>query len=266
MDAREAHVQIRASQELQQALATTAQKHNAALKEKDGKAETAPEKLAAITQMKNSAAVVDSAGVGGGGGDAVGGTGKVTAFSEPHLQLSSPHGLLAATPANFILSAGKTTSFSAAHDINFAAQGSSFHAVAAGISLFTYGKASDASKPNQETGIKLHAASGKVCTQSQSGETSVTADKTITVASVTKTISVSAKTHVLMTAQGAYLKMEGGNIMLHGPGKVEFKATLKELAGPASSTSARTVPKGTMKGCEQAASDASARQAGVQSL
>jgi type VI secretion system secreted protein VgrG len=41
---------------------------------------------------------------------------------------------------------------------------------------------------------------------------------------------------VLLTAQGACLKLEGGNIELHGPGKIEFKATMKELAGPASSS------------------------------
>ena len=35
---------------------------------------------------------------------------------------------------------------------------------------------------------------------------------------------------------GAMLKLEGGNIMLHAPGKVEFKASQKELAGAASAT------------------------------
>jgi type VI secretion system secreted protein VgrG len=39
-----------------------------------------------------------------------------------------------------------------------------------------------------------------------------------------------------MTAMGAFLKLEGGNIMLHGPGKVEFKASMKELAGPGSAS------------------------------
>jgi uncharacterized protein (DUF2345 family) len=145
-------------------------------------------------------------------------------------------GIVAATPASAIFSAGDTTSITAGQDINFAAQGNHFNTVAAGISLFTYGKASNKDKPNQETGIKLHAATGKVSSQSQSDETRITADKAITVTSVTKAVSVAAKQHVMMTAQGAYLKLEGGNIMLHGPGKIEFKATMKELAGPASVT------------------------------
>jgi uncharacterized protein (DUF2345 family) len=128
----------------------------------------------------------------------------------------------------------------AGQDINFASQGGAFHIVKAGISLFTYGKASNKEKPNQETGIKLHAASGKVSSQSQSDETRITADKLVTVASITKSVTIAAKQHALLTAQGAYLKIEGGNIMLHGPGKIEFKASMKELAGPKTATSVET--------------------------
>jgi type VI secretion system secreted protein VgrG len=68
--------------------------------------------------------------------------------------------------------------------------------------------------------------------QAQSDVVKVTADKTITVASVTKSVNITAKNHVMLTAQGAYLKLEGGNIMIHGPGTMEFKASMKELAGP----------------------------------
>ena len=42
----------------------------------------------------------------------------------------------------------------------------------------------------------------------------------------------------MMTAQGAHLKLEGGNIELHGTGKVDLKASMKELAGPVSATPA----------------------------
>jgi type VI secretion system secreted protein VgrG len=131
----------------------------------------------------------------------------------------------------------------AGQDINFASQGGAFHTVEAGISLFTYGKASNKEKPNQETGIKFHAASGKVSSQSQSAETRITADKQVTVASITKSVTIAAKVHALLTAQGAYLKIEGGNIMLHGPGKIEFKASMKELAGPVSVASPATAGK-----------------------
>ena len=243
LDSREAQAQLEQSHALQEAMARTAQQHNATIKAEKGEAEPAPGKLAAIGATAHSIDVLKSV-------DAGGGRAKVTAYAEPHLQLSSPAGIVATTPADAIFSAANTTSITAGQDINFASQGSSFHAVKAGISLFTYGKASAKEKPNQETGIKLHAASGKVSSQSQSDETRITADKTITVASITKSVAVAAKDHVLLTAQGAYLKLEGGNIMLHAPGKVEFKATSKELAGPASvSSELPTFTKGELKGC-----------------
>src|SRR5471032_1270605 len=232
LDSSEARAQIDAARQLQQSLAETAQKHNTRLKDGKGADEPAAEQLPAIAAMDAAAKVVAGVQTGGGGGEA-GGAGQVTAYSEPHLQLSSPAGIAATTPASAIVRAGATSSLSAGQDVNFAAQGSSVHLVKDGISLFTYGKASSAGKPNQETGIKLHAASGKVSVQSQSDVAKVTADKLITVASVGKSVTVAAKEHVMLTAQGAYLKLEGGNIMIHGPGTMTFKASMKELTGPA---------------------------------
>ncbi|WP_035789287.1 DUF2345 domain-containing protein [Janthinobacterium sp. CG3] len=210
-------------------MAGTAQKHNAGIKDDKGQAEPAPDTLPAIAQMANSVEVLK--GTDGGGGQT-----PVTTYTEAQLQLSSPAGIAATTPANAILAAGNTGSVTAGQDINFAAQGNSYYLVKAGVSLFTYGKAGNKDKPNQETGIKLHAATGKVSSQSQSDKTSITADKAVTVASVTQSVNIAAKEHLLMTAQGAYLKLEGGNIMIHGPGKMDFKASMKELTGPASSS------------------------------
>ncbi len=102
----------------------------------------------------------------------------------------------------------------------------------------------------------MHAASGKVSVQSQSDATKVTADKLITVASVGKSVTVGAKEHVMLTAQGAFLKLEGGNIMLHGPGTMTFKASMKELTGPASASSQARLPTGKLAECPSALSDA----------
>jgi type VI secretion system secreted protein VgrG len=73
-----------------------------------------------------------------------------------------------------------------------------------------------------------------VTSQSQSNKTQVTADKAITVASTTDAVSIQAKEHVLLTAQGAYIKLEGGNIEVHAPGMVAFKAEMKSWTGPQS--------------------------------
>jgi type VI secretion system secreted protein VgrG len=232
MDTREASAQIQASKALQESMASTAQKHNARLE-----GEAAPDTLAAIRDMAGSIAVLDSRQEGSADA-ASGGNGAVPAFSQPQLQLSSPSGIAATTPASTIVSAGTSSSMTAGQDINLVSQGNSASLVAKGISLFTYGKASSADKPNQEVGIKLHAASGKVSAQSQTGATSITADKAVTVASVTKSVTIGAPNkHVMLTAQGAFIKLEGGNIMVHGPGKMEFKASKKELKGPVSVTS-----------------------------
>jgi type VI secretion system secreted protein VgrG len=238
LDAREAQAQVEHSHALQLTLARTAQQHKAALRDEKGQAEPEPGKLPAVGAIERSIEVLKGVEA------ADGGQGQVTAWTEPQLQLSSPAGIAAVTPADAMIAAGDTSSITAGQDINFAAQGSSFYGVKDGISLFTYGKASAKDKPNQETGIKLHAASGKVSSQSQSDETRITADKTITVASITKGVAVAAKEHVLLTAQGGYLRIEGGNIMLHAPGKVEFKASMKELAGPANgSVASSTLPE-----------------------
>lgn len=165
-----------------------------------------------------------------------------------------------------MLSAGGTSTFAADQDINAASQGNAYHAVRSGIGLFTYGKLTGGDKPNQEVGIRLHAASGKVSSQSQSDETRITADKALTVASVTKSVNVAAKTHVQLVAQGAALKLYGGNIEIHGPGTMAFKASMKELAGPSSSSSELSFPTSAVKGCEQSTKDASAAQAGSQTL
>jgi type VI secretion system secreted protein VgrG len=235
MDSREAQSQIEASHQLQLEMVTLAQKHNALIK-----GEPEPLKLAAPAQMAHSADVLKHAEEG----RADGGQHKEAAADEPHLQLSSPAGIVASTPADAIFAAGLTSSVNAGQDINLAAQRNAYSAVTGGISMFTYGKASSKDKPNQEVGLKLHAASGKVSSQSQTGATAFIADKAITVAGVTKAVTVTAPNkHVLLTAQGAVLKLEGGNIELHGPGKIEFKATMKELAGPVSVASAQSAKK-----------------------
>ncbi|SEO63349.1 Phage late control gene D protein (GPD), partial [Duganella sp. CF517] len=233
MDSKEAITQLEESFQLQTDLVEMAQKHHAKLKD-----EAAPAELLAIKQVKHVGDVLE--GTEGSG---------VTAYTEAHLQLSSPSGITATTPVNALFAAGHTTNLVAGRDINFAAQRNTFLAVTSGVGLFTYGKATNQDKPNQETGIRLHTASGKVVSQSSSGQTKLTADKAVTVVSTVKTISVSAKEHVAFVSQGASLKIIGGNIEIHGPGKIEFKASMKELAGPASSSFSATLPAGDLKGC-----------------
>jgi type VI secretion system secreted protein VgrG len=162
---------------------------------------------------------------------AIGGIGQTPAWSNPNIVMSAPAGITMVTPQSASLNAGTTTALAAGQDINLMAGANAGHIVKYGISLFTYGKASNPKKPNQETGISLHAASGKVSSQAQSDKMQITADKAVTVASTHDAVSIQAKEHVLLTAQGAYIKMSGGNIEVHAPGRVDFKATMKSWTG-----------------------------------
>ncbi|GGY82470.1 type VI secretion system Vgr family protein [Pseudoduganella plicata] len=227
LDSGGAQAQNESSARLQLSLAETAQKHNARLQ-----GETEAAKLPALVGMQHSVEVLQATEAGMGEGD-TGGQGQAAILAEPQLQLSAPAGIVAVTPASAIVAARATSSLTAGQDINIAAQADWHSGVKDGISLFTYGKADAADKPNKETGIALHAASGKVSVQSHADMTKLTADKLITVASVGKSVTVAAKDHVMLTAQGAYIKLEGGNIMIHGPGTMSFKASSKELGGPA---------------------------------
>ena len=172
-----------------------------------------------------------------------GGTGTVPAWDKPLMAFSAPAGIGAFTPADALLSAGQTLSLAAGQDANFAVQGTSAWAVKEGIVFFTHGQAQNGSKPNQETGIKLHAASGSVSMQSQSDETTIAAQKQVTVASTTQNVTITAPKHILLTAGGAYLRIEGGNIQLHAPGRVEFRSSMKNLTGPQSAGASLALPK-----------------------
>jgi len=215
LESRQAQGETESAAERLQALSELAKTHLAGLPGTE-----APEKQAAITALRKTADALAGKTAAG-----------VTAFAAPLLQVDSPAGIIAATPASAVLTAGATGSISAGQDINFAVQANLQHGAAHGISLFTFGKAGDSAKRNKETGLHLHAASGKFSSQSQDGPTALNAAQQITVASSDAEVNIAAKKHVRFTAQGAALRLEGGNIELRAPGKVEFKASMKELTG-----------------------------------
>ena len=130
-----------------------------------------------------------------------------------------------------MLAAGNTFTMVAGQDLQQIAQGNHATAVKSGLVFFTYGKATNSQKPNTETGIAFHAASGNVNTQSQSAATKLTADKSVSVSSSSAMVKIHAPQHILLTAAGAAIDLQPGSITLKGPGAIEFKASAKELTG-----------------------------------
>ena len=258
LDSRAPAAQVEQSNQLLHSLAESAQQHNAKLTSSSTSAKAEPDLVGAkkADKAKQLAveqalyASVDSLGASdqrseaaqNGSDSTGGGTGSITAWSRPDLVLASPSGIAAFTPAGNVLSAGHTMSLVAGQDLQQIAQSNYAVAVKSGLVFYTYGKATNASKPNTETGIKLHAASGNVNTQSQSGATKITADKAVSFSSTSGMVKVTAPNHILLTAAGAAIDLQPGSITLKGPGKVEFKASMKVLTGAGSASQSLQLP------------------------
>lgn len=165
-----------------------------------------------------------------------GGGGTVTAYSEAHLQLSAPKGIALATPEQAVLVNGATASLAGGQDIEALAQGQLSIAAARGLSLYTVGNEAPGGDPNTERGIRLHAASGAVKVQSQKGESKLAAQGSVTLASTTQDTQVLGSQHLLLSAGGAYVRLEGGDIRIHAPGAVTFKAGAHKFTGPSSAS------------------------------
>lgn len=198
-----------------------------------------------------------------GQNDSAGG-GSAPAFSEPLLVAESAAGLAALTPASQVWVSGTHTALSAQQDIDWISQGSAVLSAGGGVSVFTHGTATAPQKPNQETGIALHAASGKVSVQAQGNTASVRSKETLTLASHQANATLTAATHLLMTAAGAYFKLDGENIELGAPGAIDFKAARKELTGPMGGTAAPVrLPSGALNSCMQRQQAAAKSGAGL---
>ena len=220
MDSQQAADLISRQHQMNTALADAAKTHRPA--------EQPTDSLNAISQLAHSARTISSTHKAN--------SSDVASYAEPQLQLYGLAGIIKASAQNAIVAAGTTTSLTAEQDISVSSQAQQHHSVKDGIHLFTQGEATNKNKPNQETGIRLHAAQGKLSSQSQSGATNINAAKDVHIISTEQGITIAAPNHLLLTAGGAYIKLEGGNIEVHAPGMTEFKASLTELAGAGSSS------------------------------
>jgi len=252
LDSREPQTQAEQSQELLHTLAESAQKQRAmgAGEPNVVGAKAADTARQLVNEQALYAAIKSLAGsdqrAESGSGDPAsigGGAGRVTAWGRPDLVVAAPAGIAAFTPATLFVSSGNTVTAVAGQDLQLAAQANQAWAIKGGLVFYTYGKATNVNKPNTETGIRLHAATGNVNTQSQSGATRVTADKKIEVVSTGGMVRVTAPAHILLTAAGAAIDIQPGSITLKGPGKIEFKAGMKELTGAGSASASLELKK-----------------------
>ncbi len=114
---------------------------------------------------------------------------------------------------------GTQTALLAGSALNWLSQGHLVLAVAGGLVLYTQGSKAAAGSPNQETGIALHAAQGTLSARAHKNTATLAAKTQVRIVSTTADVQLAAPTrHLLATAAGAYIKLDGDDIELGAPG------------------------------------------------
>ncbi|KTF34111.1 hypothetical protein OZ12_17750 [Xanthomonas translucens pv. translucens] len=164
------------------------------------------------------------------------------------------------TPADQVWVSGTQTALLAGTALNWASQAQLVLAVAGGLVLYTQGGDPVAGSPNQERGIALHAAQGTLSARAHRNQARIAAKTQVRIVSTTADVQLAAPTkHLLATAAGAYIKLDGDDIELGAPGTIEFKGGHRVWTGPQGGSVSTEIPKGNFKGCEPSVMNALAR-------
>ena len=200
---------------------------------------------------------------GGSAGSINGGDGEAPGWSAPVLLGSGVAGVMSLTPADQAWVSGTHTLLSSGVALNWMTQGSLSLAVAQGLVLYTVGSEGRKDSPNQERGIALHAAQGKVSARAHKSQATIAAKTNVRIASTEADIEMAAPSkHLLATAAGAYIRIEGDNIELGAPGKIEFKASQRDWVGPQAVDAAVESKQAPFSGCLEKFKDATRGGAG----
>ena len=158
-------------------------------------------------------------------------TQEVPAYSEPILMFSSPAGMIHATSKSTTIANGENLHLTQGQDLNIATGRSMAASIMQSMSWFVAGMDSK-TKQVISSAIKLFSGKGKVEIQAQSNSIELTAQKDIKILSTQQKIEIAASKVITLTAGGAYIKLAGGNVDIHAPGKVSIKGGMKVFSGP----------------------------------
>ncbi|WP_108796686.1 type VI secretion system Vgr family protein [Xanthomonas fragariae] len=244
--ASEALAQLEQGEQLLQGLAEAARQQQAQLPND-------PDRLPAQDGLKTLQASLKATQGGSADGQAPG-------WSRPALLGSGSAGVMSLTPADQVWVSGTQTTLLAGTALNWASQAQLVLAVAGGLVLYTQGSAPVAGSPNQERGIALHAAQGTLSARAHKNLAKLAAKTQVRIVSTTADVQIAAPTkHLLATAAGAYIKLDGDDIELGAPGTIEFKGGNRVWTGPQGGSVSTEIPKGNFKGCEPSVMNALAR-------
>uniref|UniRef100_UPI000D56023F type VI secretion system Vgr family protein n=4 Tax=Xanthomonas fragariae TaxID=48664 RepID=UPI000D56023F len=235
--ASEALAQLEQGEQLLQGLAEAARQQQAQLPND-------PDRLPAQDGLKTLQASLKATQGGSADGQAPG-------WSRPALLGSGSAGVMSLTPADQVWVSGTQTTLLAGTALNWASQAQLVLAVAGGLVLYTQGSAPVAGSPNQERGIALHAAQGTLSARAHKNLAKLAAKTQVRIVSTTADVQIAAPTkHLLATAAGAYIKLEGDDIELGAPGTVEFKGGQQVWTGPQGVSAGASAPSSALKLCD----------------
>nr|WP_080407513.1 type VI secretion system Vgr family protein [Burkholderia ubonensis] len=212
LDAREPQQQLVNADSLMGALSEVSAQHHA---ESMVSGQDALKTFVDSTQQSES-------GRASGGRTAGGGMGSANAFKEPVMLFGSPAGIGLSTQQSTQILADRHVSVVTGQSMHIAAGRSLLASVTEKISLFVQG-----------AGMKLFAGKGTVEIQAHSDNIELTAQKSVKLLSATEKVEVAAEKEVVLTSGGAYIRIAGGNIEIHAPGKIDVKGSAHAFSGPA---------------------------------
>jgi type VI secretion system secreted protein VgrG len=225
MDVRNALADLHNAQALVDRLGDVALRNNAGLP-----GETTP--LRASETIEHRQKILSATASGQRAGQGIGGgEGRVSAWSEPMLVIHASAGLNSFTPKSQLWVAGTHSVWTAKADLNLTALGNTQFVAGQGLVLYTQGDTAE-HRPVSPIGIALHAATGRVSLQAQASQARFAAKRNISLASTQASALVQGHTHLLLTAKGAAVKLQGGTIELSASGLVLLKAELHLWEGP----------------------------------
>ncbi|KWF68405.1 type VI secretion system tip protein VgrG [Burkholderia pseudomultivorans] len=217
-----------------------------------------PTQTTAVAGLQQSEQALGAMRDGRASAQAGGGTGSAVAWARPHVVAHGADGLAAVTPRSHVWVSGTETVLTAGQDLQWTAKGTATMAATHGMAMYTQGTAATG-RPVSGQGIALHAASGSVSLHAQnSGTLTAVAQQAVVLSSSRGDANLQAPKRVLLNAAKAYLKMEGGNIEVGAPGKVEFKSARRELTGPQGTGGQTSLASSGAKDCQLRLSGAAA--------
>jgi type VI secretion system secreted protein VgrG len=157
--------------------------------------------------------------LGHGANDENGSTGD----ERPVIALSSPAGIAAGTPQSITLAAGQHVDSIAQHNQQFTAGQALVMNAGQGIGMFAHGGE-----------FKQIAHQGDLTLQAQQSTVRIQGKQSVELYATDEHVLAVAGKHVTLMCNGAYIKLEGGDIELGCPGTLRFKAGSYDMAGTAS--------------------------------